>query len=438
MEGMQDYIANVVPGEGAVARWESGVLLVGGDRTAGLDLIARVHDQLGLEPDAGALIDALSGQGPIVDGQVDLTAAIRTAAGVQVIVRGGAQARTETNELITAGANAAVRDLERPMALWLGLGDPPTVQGHPAKNLRLGVVNGAGVVVYLAPEPQTGDGPSSLTDDRGVSVPPSAPTLAPPSHPTPAHPTPSHPTPPAPAVPAAPSPAPPSPPVQSPVPAQAETGPSETGGSNQPEAAALPVPQQDFKAIDWNDATPVEDRAPLAVQDSTVDGAGESLASTGEQVLGIRCSREHFNNPKAGYCQVCGISMVHLTHRLEPGPRPTLGFMVFADGATYAVDRQYLIGRSPQPRPGGGLTSLQTQDVTQSVSREHAELRLDGWDAYYVDLGSTNGSFLWDAAGRRWDPIQPNTPVELTSGAMVSVGRMTFVFEAASRAIESP
>jgi hypothetical protein len=200
----------------------------------------------------------------------------------------------------------------------------------------------------------------------------------------------------------------------------------------------LPVPQQDFKAIDWNDATPVEDRAPLAVQDSTVDGAGESLASTGEQVLGIRCSREHFNNPKAGYCQVCGISMVHLTHRLEPGPRPTLGFMVFADGATYAVDRQYLIGRSPQPRPGGGLTSLQTQDVTQSVSREHAELRLDGWDAYYVDLGSTNGSFLWDAAGRRWDPIQPNTPVELTSGAMVSVGRMTFVFEAASRAIESP
>ena len=190
MEGMQDYIANVVPGEGAVARWESGVLLVGGDRTAGLDLIARVHDQLGLEPDAGALIDALSGQGPIVDGQVDLTAAIRTAAGVQVIVRGGAQARTETNELITAGANAAVRDLERPMALWLGLGDPPTVQGHPAKNLRLGVVNGAGVVVYLAPEPQSGDGSSSLADDRGVSVPPSAPTLAPPSHPTPAHPTP--------------------------------------------------------------------------------------------------------------------------------------------------------------------------------------------------------------------------------------------------------
>ena len=428
MEGMQDYVANVVPGEGAVARWSSGVLLVGGDRTAGLDLIARVHDQLGPEPDAGALIDALTGDGPVVNNEVDLTAAIETSTGVRVIVRGGAQARTETNELIAAGATAAVRDLDRPMALWLGLDDPPTVQGHPAKNLRLGVVNGAGVVVYLVPEPASGSGSvSSANKDGGPPVPPSAPTLAPPSHPTPTPPS----------APSAPSPVAPAPPVQPASPPPAGVG-SPVDGPQRPEAPALPVADLDFKAIDWNDATPVEHRPPLAVHDSTADGPEESVASTGEQVLGIRCSREHFNNPKAGYCQVCGISMVHLTHRLEPGPRPTLGFMVFADGATYAVDRQYLIGRSPQPRPGGGLTALQTQDVTQSVSREHAELRLDGWDAYYVDLGSTNGSFVWDAAGRRWDPIQPNTPVELTSGATVSVGRMTFVFEAASRAIESP
>jgi hypothetical protein len=154
-----------------------------------------------------------------------------------------------------------------------------------------------------------------------------------------------------------------------------------------------------------------------------------------EQVMGIRCSRNHFNNPSAGYCQVCGISMVHLTQRLEPGPRPTLGFVVFADGATYAVDRPYLIGRHPRARSESGLTPLAAQDVTQSVSREHAELRLDGWDVHYVDLGSTNGSYRWNPGSNTWDRLEPGTPAVLESGTTISVGRMSFVFQGASKAV---
>ncbi|MEM9653555.1 MAG: FHA domain-containing protein [Actinomycetota bacterium] len=408
--GMAGYVANVVPGSGAVARWDRVVLLVGGEKQAGLDLIAGITDALGQNPDPGALIDALQGDGPLVSGTTDLVAAVETSTGMRIIVRGGAQARTETNELLTAGTGLGagggpqptVRDLDDPMALWLGLTDPPTVQGHPAKDLRLGVVNGSGVVFYRVSEPaaEPAAAPGGQETDGGEAEVAEGDT---------------------------PPPTVPNPVVSAPIP--------DAGSATE---ADLPVVDRDFQAINWDDPEGVAARAPLAVQDgATVDGEVTS-ATTGEQVMGIRCSRDHFNNPKAGYCQVCGISMVHLTHRLEPGPRPTLGFLVFADGATYALDRQYVIGRSPEPRPGGGLTPLQTQDPTQSVSREHAELRLDGWDAYYVDLGSTNGSFLWDAAGRRWDPIRPNNPVVLTSGTTVSVGRMTFVFEAASRAIESP
>lgn len=404
VEGLDRYTANVVQGDGAVVRWPSGVVLAGGEGTAGLDLIARLTAVVGDEPTAGALMDALGSDGDVIPPGASLVAAVTTQNGARVFVRGGAQARTDTNELIS-GDSPIERDLDTPAALWLGLGDPPTVQGHPAKNLRLGVVSGSGVVLYLSPK-----------------VAPVAPAVQAQQ--------PAAPTPPAPPVPS---------PVSAPAPPAAPSSPAGGHGSPAGQESVEPrVIEGDFKAIDWDGPTPAETREPLAIVEQIEDADGVPVSSTGEQVLGIRCSRNHFNNPKAGYCQVCGISMVHLTHRLEPGARPTLGFMVFADGATYAVDRQYLIGRSPEPGAGGGFTPLQTQDATQSVSREHAELRLDGWDVYYADLGSTNGSFLWDANARRWDPIQPNSPVQLTSGTTVSVGRMTFVFEAASRAIESP
>ncbi|MEL6985662.1 MAG: FHA domain-containing protein, partial [Actinomycetota bacterium] len=216
------------------------------------------------------------------------------------------------------------------------------------------------------------------------------------------------------------------PPPDSPAP------PSPPAPPGSPDVASQPVPSGPFEAVDWGD--PVETRQPLPV--ATRESEPVDARQSADQVLGIRCSRDHFNNPNAGYCQVCGISMIHLTHRLEPGPRPTLGFVVFADGATYAVDRPYLIGRKPQPGPNSGLTALATQDQTQSVSREHAELRLDGWDVHYVDLGSTNGSFVWSPTSQAWMPLRSNEPLTLTSGTTVSVGRMTFVFQGASKAVE--
>lgn len=153
-----------------------------------------------------------------------------------------------------------------------------------------------------------------------------------------------------------------------------------------------------------------------------------------DEVLGIQCSRGHFNNPTAAYCQVCGISMVHVTHHLVRGQRPTLGFLVFDDGATFALDRSYLIGREPSAAESD-LAPLTADDTEHTVSRSHAELLLDGWDLTVADLGSTNGTFVWDNDRREWERVLPNQPRVVAPGSSVAVGRKTFVYEPVARSV---
>jgi pSer/pThr/pTyr-binding forkhead associated (FHA) protein len=130
---------------------------------------------------------------------------------------------------------------------------------------------------------------------------------------------------------------------------------------------------------------------------------------------------------------ICGISMVHVTHNLVPGPRPTLGFVVFDDGSTFGLDRSYLVGREPG-EPGDRHTApLTIQDNNETLSRRHAEIRLVDWTVHLVDLGSTNGTFIWDAGFERWTQIVPHQPYPLPPGATVALGRRTFVFESVTR-----
>ncbi len=155
-----------------------------------------------------------------------------------------------------------------------------------------------------------------------------------------------------------------------------------------------------------------------------------------DRLRGIECNRGHFNNPLAAYCQVCGLSMVHLTHQLIEGDRPTLGFLVFDDGSTFALDRQYLVGRDPTPEDGSGLQGLSVDDIDNTVSREHLEVRFQDWEVVVHDLGSTNGSFYWDTATNQWDRILPNRPVVVRAGSTVAAGRKTFVYEPVVRSTE--
>lgn len=416
---MDAFAVNVEAGVGAVARWDAGVAVAGGDDDLALDVMAALQATLGDDPSSGDIIDALRSDSRFNSDRVNLAVAVSAPDGLRVFVRGSTEVRTETDELI-AGPEPVERNLPDPRALWMGTGGPPLSQGHPVLDLRRGIVPGRGVVLHRPmawPPPPDEAAPADTDVDAlaaGAAV--EAADAVDATNPGQVAPAPPD-QPPPPAAPAPVALAAPSPPVP-------------TGG---PDVTSQPVPSGPFEAVDWGD--PVETRQPLPVA-TKEQSAPDDVRESADQVLGIRCSRDHFNNPKASYCQVCGISMIHLTHRLEPGPRPTLGFVVFADGATYAVDRPYLIGRKPRPTPTSGLTALATQDQTQSVSREHGELRLDGWDVHYVDLGSTNGSFVWSPAAQTWTPLRPREPLTLTSGTSVSVGRMTFVFQGASKEVE--
>ena len=156
----------------------------------------------------------------------------------------------------------------------------------------------------------------------------------------------------------------------------------------------------------------------------------------GEMVLGIRCKRDHFNHPDAANCVICGVSMVQQTLQLERGPRPALGLLVFDDGTTFSVDTAYVIGREPDQDPlvtGGSARPIARPDPDSTLSRVHAEIRLDGWDVQVVDRGSANGTLCWQGQGQ-WQTVTPDDPLTLRSGATVRMASHSFVFESHHKA----
>jgi len=134
----------------------------------------------------------------------------------------------------------------------------------------------------------------------------------------------------------------------------------------------------------------------------------------------------------------------------ELGAQPTSGRLIellrsdarFSRATCRSVRSKPLT--SPRPPRSRPATRWRSWTRTTSVTPPMTALRFQAisrcsasTDVVYVDLGSTNGSFLWDVTVGRWQPIAPHTPVVLQSASTVSVGRMTFVFEGASRAVDA-
>jgi hypothetical protein len=218
-----------------------------------------------------------------------------------------------------------------------------------------------------------------------------------------------------------------------PVGASATPGPQAERAEPAVDPAPISVP---FRSVLLVEPTAqVEEGSPLPLAD--VPKTGElsrvELDAGRVEVQGILCQRHHFNNPNASNCMVCGLSMLHLTHNLVKGPRPTLGFIVFDDGSTYGLDRSYLIGREPVAPDDPHTELLILHDNNETLSRTHAELRLVDWSAQLVDLESTNGTYIWDQSFSRWNQLAPGHAVELNSGDTIALGRRTFVFESVSQ-----
>lgn len=174
------------------------------------------------------------------------------------------------------------------------------------------------------------------------------------------------------------------------------------------------------------------ERVPLPVEPDPAESRAAESELASVVVQGVLCSRGHFNDPRSRFCSSCGISMVHQTQNLVPGPRPPLGVLVFEDGTTYSLSNNYVIGRQPEVSElvkGGSSLPLQLDDSERTISRAHAELRLEGWDVWFLNLSDTNGSFVWDSNIGQWIMLGPGQPVVLAPGTRIAMGRRTAVFE---------
>lgn len=116
----------------------------------------------------------------------------------------------------------------------------------------------------------------------------------------------------------------------------------------------------------------------------------------------------------------------------EEATAPSVGFLVFDDGTTFTLDATYVVGREPHTDAAvasGDARPLRLESRNETVSRVHAEVRLDHDGVLLDDRGSTNGTFVWDDATNTWLTVQPGQPVRLQPGAHGAFGHRTFVYE---------
>jgi hypothetical protein len=153
-------------------------------------------------------------------------------------------------------------------------------------------------------------------------------------------------------------------------------------------------------------------------------------------VPGVRCSRQHLNDPRARFCAFCGVSMAQSSIIVVDGHRPSLGVLVFGDGVSVALDRPVLVGRDAPTDARvrrGEMAALTLGDTAGHLSRLHAEVQLVGWDVHLVDRGSTNGTFVYDEGRRSWHRLPPNRAHVLTPGTSLAFGRYAAVFQSPLR-----
>ena len=156
--------------------------------------------------------------------------------------------------------------------------------------------------------------------------------------------------------------------------------------------------------------------------------AGQSADSP--RVHGVYCDQNHPNPPQATYCRVCGSTL----GQLEPVtiPRPVLGTLRFSNGVEAELDGPIVIGRSPRAERVSSkeipqLVTLPSPD--QNISRNHLEIKLDGWHVLVVDLDSVNGTVITNP-GEAPVLLRSGEEVPIVVGSVVTIAdEVTFVYE---------
>jgi hypothetical protein len=142
------------------------------------------------------------------------------------------------------------------------------------------------------------------------------------------------------------------------------------------------------------------------------------------------CPAGHPNPPHMVTCRSCGRPVPEQDPVMVE--RPVLGLLRISTGDDVTLDRGVIMGRNPSPnRMVGGERPHQVKLASPSkdISREHLEIRLDGWQILITDLDSTNGTVV-TLPGRAPERLKPGVASHLEPGAEISVGdEVTFTLE---------
>jgi FHA domain len=146
-------------------------------------------------------------------------------------------------------------------------------------------------------------------------------------------------------------------------------------------------------------------------------------------VDGVLCARDHFNDPAARSCRLCGTGLGQSPRSLRRHPRPPLGVLVLDDGSRFPLDGDYVLGREPafdSDVIDGRSRPLRINDPNGTVSRLHLRISLVGWRVEVSDLGSANGSVLHSSDGERTLP--PHEPTTIEPGARIGIGHRSMQY----------
>lgn len=210
----------------------------------------------------------------------------------------------------------------------------------------------------------------------------------------------------------------------SPTPAAERPGPAPLGFASLPGGA--------FKIVELRPPNPAPAAAPLPVAQPRTPNDSPEAPSGAVRVRGVNCGRGHFNDPRARFSAVCGLAMFQTSIVMQEGPRPPLGVLLLSNGESFPLNTNLVLGREPGVHPAvssGEAVGLVPTSMGPSLSRLHAQVRLEGWDVVLIDEGSTNGTFVWDETRRQWNRLVAHQPYVLRPGDQLAFGALTATFE---------
>ena len=203
-------------------------------------------------------------------------------------------------------------------------------------------------------------------------------------------------------------------------------------GTDTDDAAPLPAGAEVVPASavhgQVDDDLPAEDDLPVQDEPPTEDEPSTEVA--GALVTSITCPAAHPNRVEAETCWVCGEAILDRT--VVTIGRPDLGRLVFDGGRSVGLHRPVIIGRNPPDDAeldGEPATPFRVPDPEAILSRQHLEVRIDGWNVMLVDRKSRNFTTI-TRPGERTERLLPGIPAWCPPGSSVVLADLaTFRYE---------